>query len=343
MRVAFDAGFGYDLPASRSASGGRPIIMQRKHISLIVRAAAGLFLLILLIAWIGVDTLQAALTDFHPAWYIAATALIFSHFFVQSVVIRTLLAAKGAAVQARRVFRLTIISNFFGLFVPGGVGPDVVLCYNMVRSTEKKEVALSAIIFIRIAVLFLMAVMAFAVSFHPIAARAEIHLLTGAVLFAFLAYYFVMANRNTLALARKLLDFLNRHRLTAVLFKTYFALSEYGRDRKTIVHIAPLLIASALVKIITDYFVARSLGFDIPLLYFFIFIPLITVISAVPLTFAGLGVREGSFVGLFTLAGVPAEQAIAVSLTSFSLIIVIAVIGAILYAVHGTELVTKEE
>ncbi len=108
-------------------------------------------------------------------------------------------------------------------------------------------------------------------------------------------------------------------------------------------HIAPLLIASALVKIFTDYFVARSLGFDIPLLYFFIFIPLITVISAVPLTFAGLGVREDSFAGLFALAGVPAEQAIAVSLASFSLVIVIAVFGAVLYAVHGTELVTKEE
>ncbi len=322
-------------------NGYRLMGITRKQLSLILRAAAGLLLLALLIAWIGIDSLKDTLTAFHPLYYGAALALLGLHFLFQSLILRTLLVGKGILVRARHVFRLTLISNFFGMFLPGGIGPDMVLCYNVVRSTEKKEVAFSAIIFSRISVLFLMALTAFGVSFHPLAARAEIQWLTGLVVLSFLAYWFVMANRNTLALARRLLDFLNRHRLTSVLYKVYFALSDYGRDRRSVLQIAPFLIGSALIKIVTDYVIALSLGFDIPLLYFFVFIPLITIISALPLTFAGLGVREGSFVGLFALAGVPAEQAIAVSLVSFTLVIIIAAIGAVLYVLHGATLVTQ--
>ncbi len=314
--------------------------ISKKHVSLILRAAGGLLLLGLLLGWIGLDTMKDTLTDFHPLYYGAALLLLGLHFLFQSLILRTLLVSKGIVVRARHIYRLNLISTFFGVFLPGGIGPDMVLCYNVVRSTDKKEVAFSAIIFTRITVLFLMSLIAFAASFHPLAARAEIQMLTGCVVLAFLGYGFVMINRNTLALNRKLLDFLNRHRFTAVLYKVYFALSDYGRDHRSVLRITPLLIGSALIKIITDYVIALSLGFDIPLLYFFIFIPLITVISAVPLTFAGLGIREGSFVGFFALAGVPAEQAIGVSLVSFTLVFFIAAAGALLYIVHGASLVT---
>lgn len=317
--------------------------MKSKNLASLLRAVAGIALLGVLLAWVGIEPMRQTLAHFIPVYYAVAVALLFTHFFLQSVLIRILLERKGIQVRALHVFRLTIISQFFGVFLPGGIGPDVVLCYNMVRSTEKKEVALSAIVFIRIAILFIMSLMAFACSFHPRVARVELQIVTGGVLAAFAVYAFIMANRNSLSVARRLLEVLNRHHVTAILYKAYFALADYGRDRHGLLRIAPYLLGSALCKIVTDYFIARSLGFDIPLYYFFLFIPLITVISAVPLTFAGLGVREGSFAGLFALVGVPAEQAIAVSLVSFTLIILMAIVGAGLYIVHGASLVTRNE
>ncbi len=315
-------------------------ISLKRPFPLVFRALAGLLLLALLLSWVGIESLKQAISGFNVLYYCLGLGMVLVHFGFQSVIIRILLASKQTVVRARRVFRLTIISTFFGLFLPGSVGPDIVLCYNMARSSQNKEAGLSAILFIRIAVLFLMALIGFVMSFHPLAARADIHMITGAVLLAFLAYGFIMANRNTLNIARVFLSFLNRHEKTAILYRTYFVLSDFGKDHRTLLRIAPLLLGSALIKIATDFVIAQALGFDIPLIYFLVFIPIITVISSIPLTFAGLGIREGSYIGFLALAGVPAEQALSVSLLSFTMVIVIAGAGALLYIVHGASLVT---
>lgn len=302
------------------------------------RIAAAAALLLALVAWVGPDTLRHTVTQFHLRYYAIALGLLFLHFFAQSLTLRGLLAGQGMHASAAHIFRLTIISNFFGVFLPGAIGPDLILCYNMARSTDRKETALSAIIFVRIAVLLIMAVLAFAGGFHPLVARPEIHALTGGVLLAFAAYFFLMSNRRMLDLAEKVLGSLNRHRVTALLYKTYFALSKIGSNGRALLRVAPLLVTSAVIKIIADYFIALALGIEIPLLYFFVFIPIITIISALPLTFAGLGIREGSYAGLFAIAGIPAGQSITVSLASFSLVIVIALTGGIFYMIWGTKL-----
>lgn len=315
--------------------------MNKKRLSLALRIVIGVALIGVMVQWIGLDALSGTWQSFSPIFYALAVTLLFAHFAVQSLVLRILLTAKDVTVRARHIFRLMVICQFFGVFLPGGVGPDLVLCYNMVRSTAKKELALSAIIFIRITVLFVMALFAFFASFHPIAAQPQYQLLTAGILLAFCAYFFLMANRHSLALARKVLEILNRHKVTAILYKTYFALAAHGQDRATALRIAPFLLLSAMIKVMTDYVVALSLGFDIPFIYFLVVVPLVTVISALPLTFAGLGIREGAFIGLFTLVGVPAEEALAISLVSFSLMLVTAGIGAILYGLYGTQIITE--
>jgi uncharacterized protein (TIRG00374 family) len=57
---------------------------------------------------------------------------------------------------------------------------------------------------------------------------------------------------------------------------------------------------------------------------------LISLVSMLPFTIAGLGLREGSFVGALTLFAVPAEKALALSLAIFALLLFGAAIGAVL-------------
>ncbi|MBC8096684.1 MAG: flippase-like domain-containing protein, partial [Akkermansiaceae bacterium] len=58
--------------------------------------------------------------------------------------------------------------------------------------------------------------------------------------------------------------------------------------------------------------------------------PVISVVSALPITFAGLGVRDSAAVVLFGLSQVPASTAIAASLLTAAVSLIWAVIGAIL-------------
>ena len=58
-----------------------------------------------------------------------------------------------------------------------------------------------------------------------------------------------------------------------------------------------------------------------------IIIPLVWIITAIPLSLGGIGVREWSFVGLLSYQGVEAEKAVTLSLVLFLLTIITGLSG----------------
>jgi len=65
------------------------------------------------------------------------------------------------------------------------------------------------------------------------------------------------------------------------------------------------------------------LAFDqpVPFMQNLLLYPLIGILTVVPLTVSGFGVREGAFVFFYSLVGVPAEVAVGVSLLTYLLVI----------------------
>ncbi|MEE9543049.1 MAG: lysylphosphatidylglycerol synthase domain-containing protein, partial [Thermodesulfobacteriota bacterium] len=60
-----------------------------------------------------------------------------------------------------------------------------------------------------------------------------------------------------------------------------------------------------------------------------------TVASMVPISLAGLGVREGIFIYLFTKIGTSQEEALSLSLLFFFATLIISIIGGIEYVRIG--------
>ena len=65
---------------------------------------------------------------------------------------------------------------------------------------------------------------------------------------------------------------------------------------------------------------AHSLGLAVPFWYLVLCFPLVTLLSALPFSFGGLGVREGGFVFFLSFIGIAQDEALAFSLlwTGFS-------------------------
>ncbi len=68
-----------------------------------------------------------------------------------------------------------------------------------------------------------------------------------------------------------------------------------------------------LIEIVGVYFVAKSINIDIPLFAILIFVPVVILISSIPITFLGLGLRENSIVFLF-LPYAPPEKLLALGI-----------------------------
>lgn len=75
--------------------------------------------------------------------------------------------------------------------------------------------------------------------------------------------------------------------------------------------------------IVSFALIGRALGVDLDMLAYFLLVPLILLIALIPVSMAGWGLREAGALSLFSLVGVPGEQAVALSVL-FGVLLVVA-------------------
>lgn len=75
--------------------------------------------------------------------------------------------------------------------------------------------------------------------------------------------------------------------------------------------------------------VAHAISLEAPIWYLTVCIPLINIMSGLPISFAGLGVREGGYVMFLTLVGVDREQALAFGLLWSAIVLGANVMGGL--------------
>ena len=95
----------------------------------------------------------------------------------------------------------------------------------------------------------------------------------------------------------------------------------------------PLLLAFLLQLnvAIYIYLIALSVNIQLPLLYFFVLVPVIQVLVMIPISVGGIGLSENIYAFFMSKLGVPVHQAVALSLLSLALRLLIGFAGAAIY------------
>lgn len=108
-----------------------------------------------------------------------------------------------------------------------------------------------------------------------------------------------------------------------------------------------ILIQSLLISlpftfslIIVQYSIARALGVNLPISVFSLFVPIIAILNLLPISFNGLGVREGVYKFLFIPIGVSGASAVAMSLAFYFLRFGAGLLGGVLYASRSLMTIT---
>ncbi|GLR96524.1 hypothetical protein GCM10007858_41610 [Bradyrhizobium liaoningense] len=96
-----------------------------------------------------------------------------------------------------------------------------------------------------------------------------------------------------------------------------------------------LLFGSALlIHLVTAaacYTLARGVGAQLSVLDAGILIPPVVLLTAVPISISGWGVREGAMVACLGLAGVPSEEALSVSLLLGAISVIVGLAGGVIW------------
>lgn len=101
-----------------------------------------------------------------------------------------------------------------------------------------------------------------------------------------------------------------------------------------------LSIFVQIIFVITNYFIVLAQSLDITLKQLFLYVPLISVISMIPITINGLGLREAAYLAFF---GKDIQvQAVALSLTQFIISVLFSLAGGVLFMFDSNKKNIKE-
>lgn len=259
--------------------------------------------------------------------------------FVGSYRWQTLLAGREIRIGFKKLLSYSFIGLFFNFFLPGSSGGDFVRMYKVIDHTEDKMYAGISVLAERIIGTYTM------ISFVLISCLFSFDLLphkflysTFSVIIVFFCILslFIFLKTWIIGLINKLPakgNIFNKIKENVIIF--YEAVHFFITHRQVLIKIMFLSFIMQFFAIISFYFTAKSIGLSLAVFYFFIFVPIMFFITAVPISIGGIGVREGVFVYLFGFAGVSSDVAVMVSLLFFSLGILIGLIGGVVHFWSG--------
>ena len=104
-------------------------------------------------------------------------------------------------------------------------------------------------------------------------------------------------------------------------------LLEYHRHKKSTLMSIGIGAMDQLIWVLVIYLIVLSFNFHVPFLFIAWTFMIASVATFLPVSYAGLGIREGTFVYFFSLIGISRELALSVSLVLFSFQILAALAG----------------
>jgi uncharacterized protein (TIRG00374 family) len=244
-----------------------------------------------------------------------------------------LLLAEGIHLPLWRLTLVYFEAAFFNLFLPTLIGGDIVRGYAIYRITQGHNASIPSILVDRLsgfAALVGIALTALGLAYGRIR-DPQVAVMLLAVATAFAVLITVLLHDRMKERVSNLLRIAGLMRFQVKLQGMVEALQRYRGHRRAL---GQAILLSALLQaliIVTYYLIGASLNLGVPITYFFVYVPLITVAAMLPVSVAGLGVREGSAVYFFAKVGVDSATALTMSLTWFSLTLIVSGLGGLAF------------
>jgi len=229
-----------------------------------------------------------------------------------------------------------IVHYFYGLFgnlfLPTAIGGDLIKVIGLCKDSSEKPKIVASVLIDRLsgfASIVIVATVAYCFGHRLIGDNTliiPILLMAGGIV----GVTAVLFNEKIYSFGCRLFALFPRLQKALMTMHYDIALLKGAHKYKEGIKGILLACMSQMTFVVTFYFTARSLHQDVPLVYFFIFVPMICVVASFP-SIGGLGFREWGAIELFKLVGVEPSIAVSMSLINFLFMIMVGLVGGFIY------------
>ncbi len=288
-----------------------------KRITLALRAGLSIILLIWLLLKTEYTEVAQAFLEISPTTWLTAFVLYLCTQFLSSFRWYIIARAVGFKGNWNTYLGYYFVGMYFNLFLPSSVGGDVLKVLFLSREYKKKLKAAYTVLADRVfglAAMFLLG--SLAVIINPDAIPMRLKLLLIGVTLALYISPFALIGLNNL-IRKRWLEISKRVDITLQLL----------RNKQTVISALFLSVLLQFIGMGIVAMLAKDMGLDPPPSFYYVIFPIIALITFLPISLNGIGIRETGFVYFLSLKNIPLEKALTLSLSFFAIQVVAALVG----------------
>ena len=287
---------------------------SRRRLMFVAKLAVTIFAFVLVALLADVSEAISLMRDQNLLLLVLAGAAVLGQIALGSFRWRAVLTASvqqdAARISAAEAFRLYYASIFFNAFLPGGSRGGAVL---RAVSTRTLGVTTAAAVhsvvldrMLALVALLLMALPAAPLIWNGLGINSTIVLIgLGVIAGSIFAWQVAVRVEAARPVVEPVLGFLTGFLNTIV---------ELLRRPGSLALAVFFAVGAHVACCVSAWLVAQSIGIPLSLPHALILMPLVFLISTIPISVGGWGVREVGAIGLLGLVGVPGHEAVIVSL-----------------------------
>ncbi len=283
---------------------------MRKALTFSIKAVVSGLLLYFTLAAVNIGTVLSCLSHIDVRWAMVGFFFIAVQLAALAWRWRLLVVRCGADLPFARLLRLSMIGVFFNQTLPSSAGGDAVRIWLLGKQSTWRIAAYSVLLDRVIGVVALAVLVVFCLPWtlglvrNPVGRAALLLIGCGSI----------AAGIVFVALSWQRLQFLQRWSPTRHLAAAAGIALSFLRSPSSFIAVFGSSIIVHLLTTLAAWCAARAVGADLPLLYSLYLVSPVILLTVIPISIAGWGVREGAMVVAFGYAGLAQSDGLIVSL-----------------------------
>ncbi len=288
----------------------------------------GVALFVYILKRVGLEGILQSLDGIKISYILLALFFSIPVILLQTYKWRAILKKQAIKLKRSWLLKIQLISVFYGFITPGRVGSLIKIIY--LKDKIKKDIGRSSSSVVLDRVLDLCAIFVLATIgslmlttyFSNIATVISVFFL----IFIVGVIFFLEKNRSKAILKiiyKKIIPEKFKEGAKESFYSFYSSLPK----KRFLIWLLFLNIMSWIMIYTQTFFIAKALSINVPYFYFIIIFPIATLVTLIPITISGLGTREATLIGLFSIFNIAAAKVVSMSILGVLMASIPAIIG----------------
>ena len=304
---------------------------------LLCRSFISIFLLLIVISRVDLDTVLNLSRRTDLLLFTLVLLLVFVDRFLMAYKWNLLTEVRGIRVSVWESFKIYLISNLFGVFLPTSIGGEIYRIYYTSKREGQTEKIAASVLLERFVGMVANATFAFFGLILLVRAYPEPFFGGSAPLIIFgllvlsLLGFWLSVQEISVTRSEHLLSRWRTRWFIKKLLDCQRAYVAYRQHKGTLVAFFFLSVIEQSFFPIANYFGSRAISLDIELIYFIGIIPICVFLMRLPISINAIGVQEGLYIFFFSRLGLSVSEAFSLALLVRLAHWLIMLLGGILY------------